>query len=111
MDSESLKVKNSEEKQSATNKKVDNLDKKILSKDEEIKELKLKLSEAQQINKMKKGDIRAETNREGDPKLICIGLDNFGRRLFKKATELTDSDIARRDEYINSIKQLNARKY
>lgn len=90
---------------------ITNMSKTILTKDEEIRQLKLQLSEAQKVNKLKKGDIRAEVNRQGDPKLIKIGVDNFGKPVWKKANSLTDSDIERRNQYIENIKQLNAKKY
>ena len=91
--------------------KVEALDKRILDKDEEIAALKAKLAESQEVNKIKKGDIRAEINRQGDTKLIKIGKDEQGKSIWKKAKELTDSDIARRKAYIAGIKQLNSKKY
>jgi hypothetical protein len=93
------------------NAKVERLDKKVLSKDEEIKKLKAQLAEAQKVNKLKKGDIRAEVNRQGDVKLIKIGLDSFGKPIWKKANKLTDADVKRREQYMQDIKQLNAKKY
>lgn len=95
---------------SVDNKKIEQLDNKLLSKDDEIKKLKAQLAEAQKVNKVKKGDIRAEVNRQGDVKLIKIGLDDFGKAVWKKANELTDADIERRNEFISEIKQLNAKK-
>ena len=92
------------------NKKIEQLDNKLLSKDDEIKKLKAQLAEAQKVNKAKKGDIRAEVNRQGDVKLIKIGLDDFGKAVWKKANELTDADIERRNKFISEIKQLNAKK-
>lgn len=91
-------------------KKINEMDNKILSKDDEIKKLKTQLSEARKINKIKVGDIRAEVNRQGDPKLICIGTNESGQREWVKANELTDADIERRKEYIRSIKQINAKR-
>jgi Na+/phosphate symporter len=104
------KADSTKEPEKKESKKIENLDNKILAKDEEIKALKQKLADAQKSNKAKVGDIRAETNRMGDVAKICVGVDENGRRLWKKATDLTDADIKRREEYINSIKQLNARK-
>lgn len=99
------------EETKSNRKEVEALDKKLLSKDDEIKELKKKLSEAQKVNKMKVTDIRATVNREGDVAKICIGVNPDGQRVFKKATELTDADIKRREEYVQGIKASNARKY
>lgn len=92
-------------------KKFNNLENQLSSKDAEIKALKQKLKEAQQVNKAKTGDIKAKTNLLGDVARVCVGVDEFGRRLWKKATELSESDIKKREEYIQSIKQLNAKKY
>lgn len=91
--------------------KINELDNKLLSKDDEIKALKAKLANAQKVNKIKKGDIRAEVNICGDSKRICIGLDSMGRRMWKDAVELTDADVKRREDYISGIKQQNAKKY
>jgi hypothetical protein len=104
-------VKTEVKKEVITDNELNNLGKEMLSKDEEIRQLKLKLAEAQQVNKLKKGDIRAEVNRLGDPKRICIGVDSFGRRLWKDANRLTDADIESRENYVKSIKQQNAKKY
>lgn len=93
------------------NKQIDQKDNQLLAKEEEIRLLKESLKESKNINKAKKGDIRAETNRQGDVKLICIGLDESGKRSWKKANELTDADIARMEAYRKSIKQNNAKKY
>lgn len=106
-----LKLTSKFDKDEKASPKENALDKKILEKDEEIKNLKAKLTEAREINKVKKGDIRAEVNRQGDIKLIKIGVDKFGRAVWKKANKLTDADLERRKEYILSIKQLNAKKY
>lgn len=94
----------------SNNNQLKNLNKSIIDKDREIAELKRKIAESKQIIKGKKGDIRSEVNSLGDPKKICIGVDGFGRRIFKKATALTDEDIERRKEYIESIQQRNAKK-
>lgn len=91
--------------------KVEELDNKILSKDEEIKRLKQQLADAQKANKFKKEDIRSLVNSEGDPKLIKVGLDDFGRAVWVRADKLTDADIKRRENYIENIKQHNAKKY
>lgn len=91
--------------------KVEQLDSTLLSKDEEIKILKQQLAEAQKVNKIKKGDIRAEVNSCGDPKLVKIGLDEFGKPLWRKANELTKADEERWEKYKESIKQNNAKKY
>jgi len=93
------------------NKKLEQKDNQVLSKDEEIKRLKASLSEAKTLNKVKKGDVRAEVNRQGDIKLKCIGLDESGKRSWKKANELTDADIIRMNDYRTKIKQNNAKKY
>ena len=93
------------------NAKAELVDKRILDKDKEIAILKAKLADSQEINKIKKGDIRAEVNRQGDPKLIKIGKDAFGKSIWKVAKDLTNADIERRLEYIESIKQKNAKKY
>ena len=92
-------------------KKVQELDNKLLSKDEEIKKLKAQLSEAQKVNKLKKGDIRAEVNDCGDVRFIKIGRDEDGKAIWKKANELTDADIERREKFIQEIKEQNAKKY
>ena len=100
-----------EEDVNIINNQVSILEKNVSSKDEEIKQLKLKLAEAQKINKTKTGDIRASINREGDVKLICVGVDDFGIRIWKKATDLSDEDIKKRDVYIENIRALNSKKY
>jgi hypothetical protein len=112
MDSQSFKKHVSDEtsNDTKTQKDVENLGNVLLSKDEEIKQLKAKLVEAQQVNKLKKGDIRAEINRNGDVKRICIGVDAFGRRVWKDANRLTDADIKNRESYLQSIKQQNSKK-
>lgn len=116
MDTNSFKKKTKdeapekEEKVVKSSKDVNDLDNKLLSKDEEIKKLKLQLQEAQKLNKIKKGDIRAEVNRQGDPKLIKCGLDESGKPIWIKANELTDADI-KEEEYIETIKANNLKKY
>lgn len=110
MDTQNFNKKNEENKELVT-KKENALDIKVLSKDEEIKKLKAQLAEARTVNKLKVGDIRAEVNRQGDVKLICIGVNDNGQRVWKKANELTDADITRREKYMQNIKQLNAKKY
>jgi organic radical activating enzyme len=117
MDTKSLEkeadmaVEETSNKKDKNKKELEKLDKELLSKDDEIKQLKAKLAEAQKVNKMKPEDIRAKVNREGDIARVCIGVNANGQRDWKKATELTDADIERREEYIRSIKQANAKKY
>ena len=103
----SAEIKESKKK----NPKLELADQKLLDKDKDIEALKAKLAESQEINKAKKGDIRAETNRQGDPKLIKIGKNSTGQAEWRKANELTDADIERRNKYIAEIKQNNAKKY
>jgi predicted RNase H-like nuclease (RuvC/YqgF family) len=112
MDTKSFTKKSVEDKKEPeVDTKINELDNKLLSKDEEIKQLKARLQEAQKVNKLKKGDIRAEVNRQGDIKLICIGKNENGQKEWKKADELTEADIERRNEYIQAIKVQNAKKY
>lgn len=92
-------------------KEINALDKKVLSKDDEIKALKAQLSAAQDVNKTKKGDIKGSVNAAGDIAKICIGTNPNGQRVFKRANKLTEADIERRNNYIKEIKQANARKY
>jgi len=93
------------------NRQAEQKDKQVLAKDEEIRQLKASLAESQKINKTKKGDVRAEVNRQGDTKLKCIGVDESGKRLWRKANELTDADIERMEQYRAKIRQNNAKKY
>jgi hypothetical protein len=111
MDIKNFNKKSESETENISKKELNALDNKVLSKDEEIKKLKAQLAEAKSINKLKTGDIRAELNSCGDAKLICIGTNDSGQRVWKKANELTDADIERRNNYIANIKQLNAKRH
>ena len=78
---------------------------------EEIK-LKRELEESKKIALTKSNiDIRQKVNKTGDIARICIGINEAGNRVWKKATELTEADIERRNRYIAEIKQRNAKKY
>ena len=84
----------------------------ILEKDDEIKKLKRELEESKKIALTKSNiDIRQKVNKTGDIARICIGINEAGNRVWKKATELTEADIERRNRYIAEIKQRNAKKY
>lgn len=95
----------------ALKKELQQKDKNVNSKDEEIKRLRANLSELQKVSKANRGDIRGSVNRQGDPKKICIGLGDDGVRIWKRADKLTDEDIEKRKVYIESIQQQNAKKY
>ena len=111
-DNNNNKLNNNTKKElEALSQQLEQKDNQVLSKDEEIKRLKASLSEAKTLNKVKKGDVRAEVNRQGDIKLKCIGTDESGKRIWKKANELTDADIIRMADYRTKIKQNNAKKY
>ena len=91
-------------------KEINKLDNKVITQEEEIKQLKESLKSAKEAVKVRTGDIRQSVNREGDEAKVCIGANDKGQRVWKKATTLTDADIKRRNEYIQNIRQMNAKK-
>jgi len=86
-------------------------DSQVYQKDQEIQRLKQQLKESKEVLKNKEGDIRATVNDNGDIAKICIGTNANGQRIFKEANKLTDTDIKRREEYINSIKVENQKRH
>lgn len=86
-------------------------DSKVYEKDQEIQRLKQQLKESKEVLKNREGDIRATLNDNGDIAKICIGTNANGQRIFKEANKLTDADIKRREDYINSIKVENQKRH
>lgn len=101
---------NNQNKNIQDNKVKNDISNTVYEKDQEILNLKKELAKAQEVNKKKVGDPRAELNSSGDIAKVCIGVNANGQRIFKEANKLTDADIKRRQDYIAQIKVENQKK-
>ena len=90
--------------------KLEIADQKLLDKDDEIAKLKAKLADARKVNITKKDDIKGRVNVKGDMARVKIGVGSDGNPIFKKAIDLTEADIKRREAYKKTIKQLNSKQ-
>lgn len=106
-----MDAENNNKKQDKDFKQENNISSQVYEKDKEIEKLKQQLKESKDVLKNREGDIRATINDAGDIAKICIGTNANGQRIFKQADKLTDADIKRREDYINSIKVENQRRH